>query len=226
MLIGSLCLLARTAPPVTRTHRQRAVNNSQPSSPPPSLLPPPPALRAVLVDEASMLDLQMFAALLRALPPACQLILVGDPNQLPPVGPGHVLASLLNVKACSTAAAATTSSVPLQATSAVAAAADSKRRATAAGAEAASSSLAAATDGAAVAGATSAEGGVWGLLPRVHLGEVFRQSGSGSIVQSALQIMRGEVADGVREVTDGVCEVRDEVREMGDGVREMMGCLR
>lgn len=50
----------------------------------------------VLVDEASMIDLPLFAALLDALPPTCRLVLVGDAQQLPPVGPGNVLESLLN----------------------------------------------------------------------------------------------------------------------------------
>jgi exodeoxyribonuclease V alpha subunit len=51
---------------------------------------------AVLVDETSMLDCQLFVHLLRALPLTCRLILVGDVNQLPSVGPGHVLADLIN----------------------------------------------------------------------------------------------------------------------------------
>jgi exodeoxyribonuclease V alpha subunit len=42
-----------------------------------------------------MLDVQLAAALLRALPPHCQLVLIGDPNQLPPVGPGSVLQDML-----------------------------------------------------------------------------------------------------------------------------------
>ncbi|MFP4034359.1 MAG: ATP-dependent RecD-like DNA helicase [Desulfovermiculus sp.] len=50
----------------------------------------------VLVDEASMLDCQLFVHLLRALPLTCKLILVGDVNQLPSVGPGNILADLIN----------------------------------------------------------------------------------------------------------------------------------
>lgn len=42
--------------------------------------------KAVLVDEASMLSLPLAAALLGALDPGCQLVLVGDVDQLPPVG--------------------------------------------------------------------------------------------------------------------------------------------
>jgi exodeoxyribonuclease V alpha subunit len=50
----------------------------------------------VIVDEASMVDLRMMAALLRALDPVHgRLILVGDGNQLPPVGPGSVIADLI-----------------------------------------------------------------------------------------------------------------------------------
>ncbi|KAI3435893.1 hypothetical protein D9Q98_001951 [Chlorella vulgaris] len=50
---------------------------------------------AVLVDEASMLSLPLAAALFDALHPKCQLVLVGDVDQLPPVGPGSVLQSLI-----------------------------------------------------------------------------------------------------------------------------------
>ncbi len=52
----------------------------------------------LLVDEASMLDCQLFVSLLRALPLTCRLILVGDVNQLPSVGPGNVLSDLLESK--------------------------------------------------------------------------------------------------------------------------------
>lgn len=46
---------------------------------------------AVLIDEASMLDLPLAAALLQALPSHCQLVFIGDVDQLPPVGAGKVL---------------------------------------------------------------------------------------------------------------------------------------
>lgn len=49
----------------------------------------------VLVDEASMLDLALAQKLLRAVPAATTLVLVGDADQLPPVGPGPVLRELL-----------------------------------------------------------------------------------------------------------------------------------
>lgn len=49
----------------------------------------------VLVDEVSMLDMVLTWYLLHALPPACRLILVGDADQLPSVGPGAVLSELI-----------------------------------------------------------------------------------------------------------------------------------
>ncbi len=50
---------------------------------------------AVIVDETSMVDLQLMASLLRALQPGCRLILVGDPDQLPSVGAGNVFSDLI-----------------------------------------------------------------------------------------------------------------------------------
>ena len=50
---------------------------------------------AVIVDEMSMVDLPLMAALLAALKPDCRLIMVGDPDQLPSVGPGNVFSDLL-----------------------------------------------------------------------------------------------------------------------------------
>ncbi len=49
----------------------------------------------VIVDEVSMVDTVLFEKLLRALRPDCRLILVGDADQLPSVGAGCVLQSLL-----------------------------------------------------------------------------------------------------------------------------------
>ena len=50
---------------------------------------------AVIVDEMSMVDLELMQALLEALRPGCRLVLVGDPDQLPSVGAGNVLGDLL-----------------------------------------------------------------------------------------------------------------------------------
>lgn len=52
--------------------------------------------KLVLVDEMSMIDLLMFMNLLKALPVDCALILMGDANQLPSVGPGAVLTDLMS----------------------------------------------------------------------------------------------------------------------------------
>jgi len=49
----------------------------------------------VLVDESSMLDLQLAAGLLAAVPDDATLVLVGDIDQLPPVAPGPVLRELI-----------------------------------------------------------------------------------------------------------------------------------
>lgn len=49
----------------------------------------------LIVDEASMLDTVLAYHLLRALPDAAQLVLVGDVDQLPSVGPGNVLADCI-----------------------------------------------------------------------------------------------------------------------------------
>ena len=50
---------------------------------------------AVIVDEMSMVDLPLMDALLAALKPGCRLVMVGDPDQLPSVGPGNVLGDIL-----------------------------------------------------------------------------------------------------------------------------------
>ena len=49
----------------------------------------------IIIDEMSMVDIQLFQALLRAVIPGTRLILVGDVNQLPSVGPGQVLRDLI-----------------------------------------------------------------------------------------------------------------------------------
>ncbi len=49
----------------------------------------------IIVDEMSMVDIYLFQSLLKAVLPGTRLILVGDRNQLPSVGPGQVLRDLL-----------------------------------------------------------------------------------------------------------------------------------
>ena len=50
---------------------------------------------AVIVDEMSMVDVELLHALLQAIPKGKRLILVGDPDQLPPVGPGFPFSDML-----------------------------------------------------------------------------------------------------------------------------------
>ena len=54
---------------------------------------------AIIIDEASMLDISLTFFLLRAVPIGCRLILVGDVDQLPSVGPGSVLKDIITSKA-------------------------------------------------------------------------------------------------------------------------------
>src|SRR6266516_7568564 len=51
--------------------------------------------QAIVVDETSMLDLFLAHSLLKAIPPEAQVLLVGDVDQLPSVGPGMVLRDLI-----------------------------------------------------------------------------------------------------------------------------------
>ena len=50
---------------------------------------------AIIVDEMSMVDVQLLYSLLQAVPSKARLILVGDPDQLPPVGPGFPFSDML-----------------------------------------------------------------------------------------------------------------------------------
>ena len=49
----------------------------------------------LVMDEASMVDVPLMASLMRATPPRSALLLVGDADQLPSVGPGQVLAEII-----------------------------------------------------------------------------------------------------------------------------------
>ena len=50
---------------------------------------------AVIVDEMSMVDVELLSCLLRAVSPKTRLVMVGDPDQLPPVGPGCPFSDML-----------------------------------------------------------------------------------------------------------------------------------
>lgn len=53
---------------------------------------------AIIIDEASMLDITLMHHLLKAVPGGCRLIFVGDVDQLPSVGPGSVLKDIIRSK--------------------------------------------------------------------------------------------------------------------------------
>ncbi len=50
----------------------------------------------LIVDESSMIDAALFATLLKAIPKGCTTVLIGDPNQLSPVGIGSVFSDLVS----------------------------------------------------------------------------------------------------------------------------------
>ena len=50
----------------------------------------------LIVDECSMLDISLTASLLRAVPAGCQLLFIGDADQLPSVGAGNVLRDIID----------------------------------------------------------------------------------------------------------------------------------
>lgn len=52
----------------------------------------------LIIDEVSMLDISLASALLKAVPASAQILLIGDPDQLPAVGAGNVLSDLLNAE--------------------------------------------------------------------------------------------------------------------------------
>ena len=54
----------------------------------------------LIVDECSMIDVSLFAALMKAIPYNMKLILVGDIDQLPSVGPGNILRDIINSGIC------------------------------------------------------------------------------------------------------------------------------
>lgn len=85
----------------------------------------------VIVDEMSMVDIELLYALLQAVPRGKRLILVGDADQLPPVGPGFPFSDMLRS----------------------------------------------------------------GVLPTVHLTEIFRQAQQSLIVMNAHRVNRGEIPD-------------------------------
>ncbi len=58
--------------------------------------------KAVIIDEASMIDLSLMNALVKALPRGARLVLIGDADQLPSVGAGNVLSDMISSSAIDT----------------------------------------------------------------------------------------------------------------------------
>jgi exodeoxyribonuclease V alpha subunit len=52
----------------------------------------------IILDESSMIDIKLAASLFRAISPSTQILLVGDKDQLPSVGPGNIIADLIESK--------------------------------------------------------------------------------------------------------------------------------
>ena len=52
----------------------------------------------IILDEMSMVDVKLFQALLAAARPHCRIIMVGDADQLPSVGPGNILGEILRTR--------------------------------------------------------------------------------------------------------------------------------
>jgi len=57
---------------------------------------------AVILDEASMVDIILMASLLKAMRTGCRLVMVGDADQLPSVGPGNVFSDIIRSNAVNT----------------------------------------------------------------------------------------------------------------------------
>ena len=89
------------------------------------------ACDALIIDECSMVDITLMHAILKALKPDCRILLVGDADQLPSVGPGNVFSEIIRS----------------------------------------------------------------GVVPTVHLTEIFRQKADSRIVRNAHMIDRGEHPD-------------------------------
>ncbi len=50
----------------------------------------------MIVDEASMIDVDLLVLLLESIPDGASLVFIGDPVQLPPVGPGQVFRDIID----------------------------------------------------------------------------------------------------------------------------------
>jgi len=98
----ALCAPTGERPSASRRVRPRGEDDSPAAGGEPGRRPVParPAspieCDLLVVDETSMVDVPLMHALVRAVPPRAALILVGDVDQLPSVGPGRVLADIID----------------------------------------------------------------------------------------------------------------------------------
>jgi exodeoxyribonuclease V alpha subunit len=81
-------LATSTGRPAATVHRHLRIGFSQDT-------PDPVAEGVLIIDESSMIDLWLMEAILARLTPNTQLLLVGDVDQLPSVGPGAILQDLI-----------------------------------------------------------------------------------------------------------------------------------
>ncbi len=81
-------LATSTGRPAATVHRHLRIGFGQD-------IPEPVAERVLVIDESSMIDLWLMEAILARLTPNTQLVLVGDVDQLPSVGPGAILQDLI-----------------------------------------------------------------------------------------------------------------------------------
>jgi exodeoxyribonuclease V alpha subunit len=101
-------LSVRLAAPTGRAAKRLSETTKKPASTLHRLLEYDPRLRkftldadkpldadALILDEASMIDIELAQAVLSAVPPAARLVIVGDADQLPSVGPGAVLRDVI-----------------------------------------------------------------------------------------------------------------------------------
>jgi exodeoxyribonuclease V alpha subunit len=156
---------------------------------------------AIVVDEASMVDLPLMCKLVEAVPDGARLILLGDPDQLPSVEAGDVLAAIVAAAVDETTAAAEPASALAAAASAVPA-----RRARGPGGDPAQTDLFGAPP--AIAPPLAASTPKSPRLRRVHLSRGYRQADSldlAPLAQAArtgdavtlLALLRGGALSGV-----------------------------
>lgn len=129
---------------------------------------------AVVVDEASMIDLPMMARLFAAVAPAACLVLIGDPDQLPSVQTGDVLAALCAAAVSRGTAARPVETTPVGATPVATSAASEREVAT---------------------------GVALTAIPRTHLTQIHRQADDIDVGELAVLIRDGQAEAAIAGLT-------------------------